>query len=206
MRGNQLICQDCQREFVEDIKARYCICGGILIIKTRKNVFNQDWIDENNRSMWKFQRVLSVQGDLREWEHVSLGEGNTALDKLDSDNEHIYLKLEYNSPSTSYIDRSSALLVTKLKEQEITKIIFTTANYMILSIAKYAKQATIPCELLLLEIGSSKLIKELENEDVIINHSVYQQEIPQDNGFFIVTDNHPYLIEGAKTFAYEIWD
>lgn len=200
----QFICVDCQELFMEELDKNCCTCGGLLIIKTIKSTFNDEWIDSENRTMWKYYRALSVQKKQREWEKVSLGEGNTVLEKLDSDNQHIFLKLENTLTIQSYISRCSALLVTKLLESTIQNILITEATCMSLSVAKYAKHAQIACELALPENTACQLVEAHRIEGVRVSDFVSDQESAADN--FILPDFHPYMIEGAKTYAYEIWE
>ncbi|WP_148629749.1 pyridoxal-phosphate dependent enzyme [Bacillus sp. E214] len=200
----QFICVDCQELFMEETDKNCCTCGGLLIIKTSKSIFKDNWIVGENQTMWKYYLVVSVQANKRAWEKVSLGEGNTVLDKLDSDNQHIYLKLENTLPSQSYIDRCSALLVTKLLEKKIQNILIMEATCMSLSVAKYAKHAQIACELALPENTACQLVDAYRNEGVRVSDFVSDQESAANN--FILPDFHPYMIEGAKTYAYEIWE
>jgi len=189
---------------MEETDKNCCTCGGLLIIKPIKSTFNDEWIDSENRTMWKYYRALSVQANQREWEKVSLGEGDTALEKLDSDNQHIFLKLENSLPSQSYIDRCSVLLVTKLLENAIQNILITETTYMSLSVAKYAKHAQIACELAFPEDPSRELVNTYKYEGVRVSDLVHNQEPPATT--FILPVFHPYMIDGAKTYAYEIWE
>ena len=204
MEDNQLICADCQKVFTEDLMAIRCTCGGILLVKRNKPIWTQDWIDEGFDTMWKFHRVLAISENLREWENITLGEGNTPLSKLDLDNNEILMKLEYSNPSQSYVDRCSAALVTKFKEENINKISLLDASPMVLSTAKYAKQAKITCELRLSASMLAVWVEDFRKEDVIIVDSHREHEYSLD-GHFPLTDYHPYWIEGAKTYAYELW-
>ena len=205
MGKSLLICRECQTVFQENREIYCCTCGGILLKKTPENRQEHDRIHPSNYTRCNLQGAPSKQKNHMEWGNWSSEEGVTPLDKLDSDNEHIYLKLEYKSPFKSYLGRGSALLVKKLKQQKITKIGLTAANYLNLSIARHAKLACIPCELYLPEDSSSFLINEFKNEGVCIHHSVHEQEALVNKHMFIATDNHPYLTEGAKTFANELW-
>ena len=205
MEDNQLICTDCQKVFTEDLMASRCICGGILLIKRNKTIWNQDWIDEGFDTMWKFHRVLAVSENVREWENITLGEGNTPLSKLDLDNVGILMKLEYSNLSQSYVDRCSAALITKLKESKINKISLLDTKPLSLSIAKYAKQADISCEVRLPDSSLSVFVEEIRRECVEVDgFSNEHLKCPLDNQF-LMTDYHPYWIEGAKTYAYELW-
>jgi threonine synthase len=198
---NQFVCSDCQKIFTEQTQVKNCTCGGLLLIKKSKKVLKEDWIDADNLTMWKFSRALSVHQKWRVWEKISLGEGNTPFEELDKDNQHIYLKLENTLPSQSYMDRCSALLITKLKEQEIKKIILTDEKCENPSIAKYAKQAQIPIEVFKSESASNISVDVNKNNGTVLDH-----EAAQEKHHFIMSDYHPYLMEGAQTYAYEIWE
>ncbi len=207
MQDIQFICVNCQTSFAMEtvIVPDYCKCGGLLIINKINPVFHDDWIDTEDHSMWKFYKVLSVQVNQKEWEKLTLGEGNTYLDKLDADNTNIYLKFESTLPSQTYIDRCSALLVTKLKEQHIQKIILENTDVRSFSIAKYARQAKIPCELFI-NRTSNELINLFKSEGVEVINTLHHENSSLNHQSFRVPAIHPFMIEGAKTYAYEIWE
>ena len=205
MEDNQLICEDCAKVFSEDLMASRCTCGAILLIKRNKTIWTEDWIDEDFDTMWKYHRVLAVSENIREWENITFGEGNTPLSKLDLDNAGILMKLEYSSPSQSYVDRCSAALVTKLKEEKFNKISLLDANPLNLSIAKYAKKANISCELRLSVSSLSDLIEEFRRESVEVDELSNELYKCSSDKHFLMPDYHPYWIEGAKTYAYELW-
>ena len=192
MEDNQLICADCQKVFTEDLMAIRCTCGGILLVKRNKPIWTQDWIDEGFDTMWKFHRVLAISENLREWENITLGEGNTPLSNLDLDNAGILMKLEYSSLSQSYVDRCSAALITKLKESKINKISLVEASTMGLSIAKYANQAEITCELRLSDSTLAVWLEEFRKEDVNIVDSPSESHENFSYVHFLLTEYHPY--------------
>ena len=202
MEDYQLICTDCAKLFTEDLMANQCTCGGLLYIKGNKTIWTEDWFYEDFDTMWKFHRVLAVSENLREWENITLGEGNTPLSKLDLDNAGILMKLEYSNLSQSYVDRCSAALVTKLKEEKFNKISLLDANPLSLSIAKYAKKANISCEL---RLPVSSLIEEFRRESVEVDELSNEHYKCSSDKHFLMPDYHPYWIEGAKTYAYELW-
>ncbi len=206
LNENQFVCSDCQKIFTEQTQVKECTCGGLLLIKKSKKVLKEDWIDAENLTMWKFSRALSVHQKWRVWEKISLGEGNTPFEQLDKDNQHIYLKLENTLPSQSYMDRCLALLVTKLKEQEIKKIILTDEKFENPSIIKYAKQAKIPTEVYSSESPLTISVEAYKASGINDVPTALDYEAAQEKQHFIMSDYHPYMIEGAKTYAYEIWE
>ena len=205
MKETQLICKECQTVFRVQRKTPYCTCGGMLGVETLEEELNDEMIQQTNLTEDHFYRDLSEQKG-KQWANTPPVEEVTPLEQLDSDNEHIYLKLDYKLPENSYFERTSAWLMKKLKQQAITSIVLTASNYTNLSIARQAEHASIPCELYIPEGITSELVTQFRNVGVSIHHFEYQQDDCVDKNVFIATDNHPYLTEGAKIFAYELWN
>jgi threonine synthase len=147
-------------------------------------------------------------------EHIiTLGERFTPLIKDQLNGRDIYLKLEYVSPSGSFKDRGSSVLISKLKELKVPEFIEDSSGNAGISLSMYAARAKISASIYVPDyIASNKLIQ-LKLLGAKINlvkgtrDDVSKKALDAASSTCYASHAlNPFFIEGTKTAAFELYE
>lgn len=146
-----------------------------------------EWsLDEDEPTIWRYKNLLPP-----EKRRVSLGEGFTPLRRL----EGILVKDETRNPTGSYVDRGSSVLASCSDLPERVELDFS--QDVTTSLATY-----------LLEAGVGVGVR-VDPENVELTELLYlsslEVTISFDGGTGKIYES-PYMIEGFKTIAYELYE
>ncbi|MEE2701089.1 MAG: threonine synthase [Chloroflexota bacterium] len=149
---------------------------------------------------------------------VSLGEGNTPCLPLENIGNalglaSIFGKLEFQSPTGSFKDRGTTVLISALKELGITQVVEDSSGNAGASLAAYAAKAGIVSHIFVPASAPSAKIQQI----MVYGAQIHLVDGTRDaatkagiayaknHGLCIASHNmSPYYIEGTKTIAYEI--
>jgi len=209
-RFSLLICSKCKKEFHDNYFYYKCDCGGNFKYKfTGALEFSKNNIVTSDRTIWRYFNYLPV----RKKYIISLGEGLTPLIKLFWLNHDIYFKLDYLCPTGSFKDRGMSVLVSKLKEIGIDKIIEDSSGNAGASIAAYCANAKIDCTIFVPESTSYGKIVQMEIYGAKIKRipgkreKSYLEAKKAAKSIYYASHNwSPYFLEGVKTVYYELWE
>jgi len=146
---------------------------------------------------------------------VSLGEGFTPLIETDIYGMEILCKLEFLAPTGSFKDRGATVLVSKLKEMGVKRVVEDSSGNAGASLAAYCARAGIeaeiyvpahasPAKLAQIAVFGAKLVKVDGPRE---NAASAAQEAASEAlslGYYASHYYNPFSIEGLKTFAYEV--
>lgn len=216
-------CLKCNKEFTPKPDRYVCdSCGieGILdIIYDYSTVsISVDELKKNqDRSLWRYRSFLPLEADTP----VSpLQVGWTPLyrqPRLERDFglAEVYIKDDGRNPTASLKDRASAVGVSKALEANAKAICAASTGNAASSLSGFAASLGLPCYIFvpkrapkakiaqLLVYGARTLIID-ESYDRAFELSV---EAAQKYGFYSRNCGYnPYLVEGKKTVAFEIWE
>ena len=178
-------------------------CGGTLLA-----IYDYSDVDVNrldggrpSEGVWKFRMILPSATT-----EISLSEGCTPLLKASRLSEklglrNILLKNECENPTGSFIDRGSAILVSKLVEKGIEGVYGFFKGNMGASLAAYCARAGLKCIALLKgPIDAAKLY-----QMIAYGAEVKIGEATRPNfKAYRASSADPYMLEGFKTIVYEI--
>jgi threonine synthase len=140
-----------------------------------------------------------------------MGEGFTPLIESRFGNRPVQLKLDYLCPSGSYKDRGSAVLLSKLKEWGVSRIIEDSSGNAGASIAAYAALAGIEADIYVPASASAGKIAQIEAYGARLMRIHGSREdttsaaMAAATTIFYASHNwSPYFLAGMKTAAYEI--
>jgi threonine synthase len=85
--------------------------------------------------IWDYSQIKNT---LVAEQYISLGEGNTPIDKIEANGVEIYLKREEVNPSGSYKDRGTAYKLTQLVKDGVTHAVISSSGNAAISFMYYA--------------------------------------------------------------------
>jgi len=156
------------------------------------------------RSIWRYRQVIPV-GSARP---VSLGEGTTPLVEGP---DGFAIKCEYVSPSGSFKDRGSSVLITGMRDAGIDDVFLDSSGNAGASMAMYAAAAGIRCEVLVPASTPEAKTRQAEAHGAIITRIDGPREAVAraarglaDTRTYASHNWQPLFIHGTKTLAYEL--
>jgi len=211
----QFICNECGKKHEVTQTLWRCDCGGVLnIVKDTPKVNPVLWNDYPN-SLWRYFETMPFDKESKVWKSVTMGEGQSPLILLDSEDPNTYVKVDYMMPTLSFKDRGAAVLMTRAKELGVSKVIADSSGNAGTAIAAYAARCGIPCDIFLSTDTSPKKIAQIEAHGATIRRingtrediaEAAQKAVDEENVFYASHVFNPYFYEGTKTYAYEIYE
>jgi len=173
----------------------------------------------DGHGLWRYGDLLPVTAS----EAVSLGEGGSALHRLDRAGAplglaNLFGKDETRNPTWSFKDRLACLAVSSAKRMGARVIVSSSSGNAGAAAAAYAAKAGLRCVIFTFKGTSGPMLTQMrsygatvvacENKDdrwKLMEHAVrHYGWFPTSPFFGPVVGSNPYGIEGYKTLAYEI--
>jgi threonine synthase len=205
-----LCCADCQQTYPLNTRHWHCQCGGVFELKDGPG-FVRDKIQTKEPSLWRYRAMLPVDRD----EHiVSLGEGFTPLIKTDVYGLKIHCKVEFLSPTGSFKDRGTAVLISVLNSLDVKTVVGDSSGNAGASLAAYAARVGMASEIYVpasasppkraqIAIYGAKLIKV---EGPRREAALAAQKAATRGAYYASHYYNPFTLQGLKTIAYEVWE
>ncbi|RJP20800.1 MAG: pyridoxal-phosphate dependent enzyme [Candidatus Omnitrophota bacterium] len=206
---NQFKCAQCQSTYsLREIRWK-CDCGSVLDIECEVQFRVDDW---KNRfpTLWRYREAIPIDN---EEAIVSFHEGFTPLLPFSVGNRQIYVKLEYLFPSGSFKDRGASVLVSKVKELGIQKVVIDSSGNAGCAVSTYCARAGIACDVYVPEHASPAKLKQIQT----VGANVCTVPGPRDEAakavlkaaeseFYAGHTWNPFFYQGTKTIAFEVWE
>lgn len=184
--------------------------GKLLEIKSPYDKNFLFYTDHDFQGLWKYNPQIPV---FDKKNIVSFGEGITPITHENWNSKSIRLKLEFLFPTGSYKDRGATVLISKIKELGIDKIVEDSSGNAGCAIAAYAAKAGIQSEIYVSSKASAAKIKQMQGygaEVKIINGTredvAEAAMLASSSAYYASHSYNPFFFEGTKTFAYEVWE
>ncbi len=168
------------------------------------------YTDHHYQGLWKFRQQIPVF-DVKNI--VSFGEGSTPVVKEKWNDQEVSLKLEFLFPTGSYKDRGATVLLSKIKELGIEKIVEDSSGNAGCAIAAYAAKAGIEAEIYVSSQASPAKIKQMKGYGAhVIEIEGTREDVAEaakkaaTKTYYASHSYNPFFFEGTKTFAYEVWE
>ena len=206
-----LRCSRCGRTYPLDAHRWRCHCGGAFDLEGGPR-FSADLIERGEPTLWRYRAMLPIED---EGNIVSLGEGLTPLVETEVYGAKILCKLEFLAPTGSFKDRGAAVLVSKLKEMGVERVVEDSSGNAGASLAAYCARAGIeaqiyvpahasPAKLAQIAVYGANLVTvEGPREEAA---RAVQEAAAEGRGYYASHYWSPFVIEGLKTVAYELWE
>jgi threonine synthase len=171
--------------------------------------FSISTLQGRETSIWRYRESIPIENDRN---IISLGEGFTPLVPFSyGELKKILLKLDYLCPTGSYKDRGTSVLISKLKENGITRCIADSSGNAGSSIAAYAVRAGIECKIYCPAYTSEGKLVQIKAYGAQLvkipgtradTAAAVQEEAKKV--FYASHNWNPFFSEGIKTMAFEI--
>ena len=177
-------------------------------------MFDPGCVKSRPPTLWRYREALGIN----ERDVVTLGEGFTPLVRSNVDGQDVLLKLDFLCPTGSYKDRGSTVMLSKLNQWRVSKIVEDSSGNAGASVAAYAALAGIHADIYVPADASSGKIAQIAMYGANL---VKVKGTREDTGkaawdaasstFYASHNWSPYFLAGMKTVAYEIaeqldWD
>jgi threonine synthase len=174
--------------------------------------FSREAIKHRPFTIWRYLEAFSF---LKHSSIVSLGEGCTPLVTMHFQDHKTMFKLEFVSPTGSYKDRGSAVMVSMVNQMNIDHVVEDSSGNAGASVAAYCAKIGMLCDIYAPAIAaqSSAKLKQIQAYGanlMAVNGSredVAQAAIKAAESLYYASHQwNPFFNQGTKTFAFEIWE
>ncbi|KYK22127.1 hypothetical protein AYK25_02860 [Thermoplasmatales archaeon SM1-50] len=203
----KLICQSCQTEYKTCEPLWKCRCGGILALDFHPR-FPIDKIQKRKPTLWRYREALPIENDRY---IVSFDEGFTPLINEHFFGRDILIKQDYLFPSGSYKDRGASVLVSKVKEAGIKKVVEDSSGNAGAAIAAYCAKAHITCHIYVPEQTSEGKLIQIKKYGAHLHKIQGSREDTAkaarrhaETTYYASHYWNPFFFHGTKTFIFEV--
>jgi len=202
-----LLCQSCQKEY-QVIEPRWnCTCSGLLTLDFHTR-FPIDKIKKRKPTLWRYREALPIEHD----KHItSFDEGFTPLVQEEFAGKKVLLKQDNLFSSGSYKDRGASVLVSKIKELGIKKVVEDSSGNAGAAIAAYCAKANIACDIYVPEKTSAGKLLQIEQYGAALHKIPGNREntakavwLAAQSTYYASHYWNPFFFQGTKTFVFEV--
>lgn len=205
----RFFCKSCNAEYLLSQPVWKCDCGSFLDIEFKGKI-EPEKVKRERASLWRYRDFIPIKKDEN---IVSMEEGFTPLIKQKVEGKEFFAKLDFLFPTGSFKDRGATVLVSKLKELGIKKVIEDSSGNAGCAISAYCARVGIECEIFVPEIASPSKLSQIRAYGAKINlisgtrDDVRESAIRSaENSYYASHVWNPFFFQGTKTFSYEIWE
>jgi len=185
-----------------------CACGGPLDLAAAPTL-TVDTLAGRPSGVWRYREILP---DVSEGHVVSLGEGATPL--IDARRSGgLKYKLEFLSPTGSFKDRGSTVLVSALKALGARRVVEDSSGNAGASMAAYFSAAGITCDIYIPASTSPAKTRQIRSYGarlVLVEGTradvTRAAEAAAEGAFYASHLLSPFFLAGMQTFSLEIWE
>lgn len=200
-----LRCARCGRNYDDNGRRLRCDCGGVLDLLFEPS-FEPGMVVSRLHDLWRYQEALPVGDDV-----VTMGEGCTPFLPVAFDGRALLVKQEQLSPTGSFKDRGAAVLMTRLRELGVERVVEDSSGNAGCAVAAYAARAGIACDIYVPEATSPTKTAQIEAYGATLHRVSGTREdtacAALEASVTCVYASHvysPWFLHGTKTFAYEV--
>ena len=203
----QLLCSSCHHSHSINKPVWRCTSGGLLDINMQPQI-EPDSVQKRPPTMWRYREALPLVDDRN---IISFGEGFTPLVPFRFSEHDILFKLDMLFPSGSYKDRGASVLISKIKELEIERVVEDSSGNAGAAIAMYCAKAGITCDIYVPESTSPGKLEQIAAVGARL-HKIPGTRQDTANAILEAAQTtyyashswNPFFFHGTKTCAYEL--
>lgn len=207
----KLVCASCDALFLAGPRTLRCeACGGPLQVE--RIPFRPQAIVETDYSLWRYRGMLPIEDGAP---IVSMGEGMTPLVKTTFAGREVFFKLEYVAPTGSFKDRGTTVMMTKLREWNVSHVADDSSGNAGASLAAYAAYAGIPADVFVPARASDQKKTQIAIFGATLRSITGPRERAEEAVLTAVASSDlvyashawsPFVCAGTSTIAYELWE
>jgi len=186
-----------------------CDCGSFLDLKFESR-FPIQKILKRRPDLWRYREAIPIRSDTS---ILSMNEGFTPLEETDLNGERVLIKIDYLFPTGSYKDRGATVLMSKMKEWRVQKVVEDSSGNAGSAIAAYCAKAGIECEIYVPHTTSPGKLAQIQAYGATLKKVRGSREktaeVAMEAASKIPYASHcwnPFFLHGTKTFAFEVWE
>jgi threonine synthase len=202
-------CPNCNLSYSTDSKRWRCDCGSFLDLEFEPK-FPVKKILKRGPTLWRYREAIPI---LEDESILSMGEGFTPLEEMGFDGHRVLLKIDYLFPTGSYKDRGATVLISKVRELGINKVVEDSSGNAGSAISAYCARAGIGCEIYVPGSTSSGKLVQIQLYGAHLKKVEGSREKTAEEAMEAASKIYyashcwnPYFLHGTKTFALEIWE
>ena len=203
----RLVCQSTGQRFPVDEPMWRSPAGALLDLELAPRI-DPAVVARRAPSLWRYREALPLRDDSN---IVSFGEGFTPLRRFEHGGRHVWLKLDHLFPSGSFKDRGATLLVSKVRELGVRRIVEDSSGNAGAAFALYAAQAGVECEIFAPAHASAGKLVQIRRCGARLHSIPGPRETAAQaaldaaqSAYYASHCWNPFFLHGAKTFAYEV--
>lgn len=205
----RFFCPKCRHFYsIESLRWR-CDCGSPLDLEFDPK-FQIKKILQRGPTLWRYREAIPI---LREDSILSLREGFTPLEEIELNGHRVLLKIDYLYPTGSYKDRGATVLISKVRELGIKRVVEDSSGNAGAAIAAYCAKAGIACEIYVPQSTSLSKLVQIKAYGAMLKTVEGSREKTAEVAMEAASKNYyashcwnPFFLHGTKTFAFEIWE
>lgn len=204
---DQLVCRHCRAAYPLDEPRWQCDCGSVLDIEFRP-VFDLARIRQRKPTLWRYREAIPIKNDAA---IVSFDEGFTQLIPENFGGHRVFLKQDHLLPTGSFKDRGASVLVSKLRELGIGKIVEDSSGNAGTAIAAYCARAEIGCRIFVPQNTSPSKMSQIQLYGAELSRIAGTREDTAAAALKAARHTYyashvwnPFFFQGTKTFAFEV--
>lgn len=206
----EIFCPECGAVDVLTPDRWSCDCGGAWEPAERA-----DWdpalIDASDLTIWRYRRLFGL--DFQE-PVARLGVGWTPLLPLVFGGREVLFKPEYISPTASFKDRGTAVMINILAHQGVRRVVDDSSGNAGASVAAYAARAGMRAEIFVPAYASPAKQSQIAVygakvrpiPGVRANAKRAAQEAAENGAALASHAYHPGFLLGQQSVAWELWE
>jgi threonine synthase len=206
---HRLVCTRCALEFSPGDIFWKCTCGGLLNL-TFEPTFPIEKIKKRKPTLWRYREAIPIAKDDS---ILSFDEGFTPLVPLTFDNKKVWVKQDHLFPTGSYKDRGASVLMSKVKELGISRVVEDSSGNAGCAIAAYCALGGIRSEIYVPENTSPAKLAQIESYGAVLKKIPGSREDTAravweaaQKDYYASHSWNVYFFHGTKTFAFEVWE
>jgi len=160
--------------------------------------------------LWRYRETIPIH---HETSILSMNEGFTPLEEMELDGSRVLVKIDYLFPTGSYKDRGATVLISKMKEWGVQKVVEDSSGNAGSAVAAYCAKARMECEIYVPRYTSSEKTVQIQAYGATLKKVQGSRErtaeVAMEAASKIAYASHcwnPFFLHGTKTFAFEVWE
>lgn len=158
--------------------------------------------------MWRYRAAIPIRNDKN---IVSFHEGFTPMLSLNFGRRKVFIKQDHSFPTGSFKDRGASVMVSKIKELGIPKVVIDSSGNAGASVAAYCRRVGITCEVFVPDSTPAGKTAQIRAYGAKLRQIPGSREDAARAALKAAAKTYyashywnPFFFQGTKTFAYEI--
>lgn len=135
------------------------------------------------------------------------------MEEMEFNGNRVFIKIDYLFPTGSYKDRGATVLISKMKEWGVRKLVEDSSGNAGSAISAYCAKAGIQCEIYVPQHTSRAKLVQIQAYGATLKEVEGSREKTAEKAMEAASKfpyaSHcwnPFFLHGTKTFAFEVWE